>query len=112
MFLQFSTASFSGSVTKLADTLNEILVRLKSASSGGSSSSSGYQASRGISPHPTLLPFISSLAFRLHLLQPEHHAKIRKLERGDLTVSMAENKLMNVEALRKLSLAEWPHDYE
>ncbi len=108
--LQFSTAFFSGNASKLSDAINEIFVRLKSASSAGSSSS---QAARGgIAPTPTLLPLVSSLAFRLHLLQPEHHAKIKKLEMGELNIGISENKLMNVEALRKLSLADWPHDYE
>lgn len=100
--MQYATASFTGSVSKLAELFNEILTKLKSSSSqplrNGTASGS--------------LPFVASLAFRLHLLHPEHYSKISKLETGELAIGMSESKLMNVEAFRRLSLSEWPHDYE
>lgn len=89
------------------DVFNEMLIKLKSST--GQPSRGGLSAP---GPTPTPLPLIASLAFRLYLLHPEHHAKISKLETGEMCIGMAESKLMNVEALRRLSLSEWPHDYE
>ena len=107
LFLQCKTVLFSGGVGKLTELFAELLTKLKSSS--GQTTRGGLVNS---SPAPSLLPLVSSLTFRLHLLHPEYHHKISKLESGELGISMTESKLMNVEALRRLSLSEWPHDYE
>ena len=101
------TSSFSGSVSRLTDIFVEMLTKLKASTTQPTRAYLGSST-----PVPTLLPLVASLAFRLHLLHPEHYPKIRKLETGELGISMTESKLMNVEALRRLSLSEWPHDYE
>ena len=88
-----------------------MLVKMKSSASQPSTRG-GSGGSGGGSSTPSILPLISSLVFRLQLLHPDHHTKLRKLETGDLGIGMAESKLMNVEAIRKLSLCEWPHDYK
>lgn len=100
---QLSTASFSGSVGKLYEIFNEMLVKMRS--------STGQPSARASLTSP-VLPLISSLVFRLHLLHPEHHSKLRRLQMGEIGLGMAESKLMHVETLRNLSLSEWPHNYE
>lgn len=111
-FPQLSTLTFNGNVGKLYEHFNEMFVKMKSSASQPSSSRGGGSGSNGGSSTPSILPLISSLVFRLQLLHPDHHTKLRKLETGDLGIGMAESKMMNVEAIRKLSLCEWPHDYK
>ncbi len=83
-------------------------MKLKSSSGGAA----GHPSSSRKGPAPAILPLISLLTFRLHLLHPDH-AKLRKLQTGELGLGMNESKLMYVEALRRLSLSEWPHsNYE
>lgn len=108
------TASFSGSISKLTDIFTDLLTRMKSSSSSSSSGQGPRSVSGSAGGHPAapVLPLISALLFRLNLLHPDHHSKLARLEAGELAISTAESKLMHVEALRRISLADWPHDYQ
>ena len=100
--IQFATASFTGKVQALLDLFENLASKLK-ASLPSSNNSKNY-----VMALPAL-PLISSLALRLQLLHPENHNKLAKFEHGaELTTS--DTRLMHIEALRRLSLANWPHN--
>ncbi len=63
---------------------------------------------KGLSIKPSL-PLVAGLVLRLQLLHPDHWSKITKAEETVAAMGIADNSNVNVEALRRLSLAEWPH---
>lgn len=61
------------------------------------------------SPSPAL-PLVAAINVRLMLLRPDHTHLVRLEEGAEMTVN--ESKMMHCEAVRRLSLAKWPHkDY-
>lgn len=96
--MQFSTVCFSGPLNQLIGLFED----LNKLHTNDSSKSSGHPSS----------PLLSFLLLRLHLLDPEEGAKLLGLERGD-PMSSNDTRLMHIEAIRRLSLAGWPHwDYK
>ncbi len=94
---QFTTVCFSGPLGQLSSLFEDLS---KSLSTGDKSPG-----------HPAT-PLLFSLALKLHLLDPENGAAMLGFERGDV-LSSNEAHLMNIEAMRRLSLSGWPHrDYQ
>ena len=106
--MQCCTTIFKGSLGKLSELFNDMVVTRQKAPSSQSSKTSSSSSSS------SSLPLAARLAFRLHLLHSEQHAKISKIEKGELRVNVSNvnHNMMNVEGLRVLSLSDWPHNYE
>jgi len=71
----------------------------------------GAPGGKGLPLKSSLL--VAGLSLRSSLLHPEHRIKWVKGEESVLTLGITDTYDSNVEALRRLSLVEWPHmDYK
>ena len=98
-FSQFGTVTFSGQLSSLLSIFEGLVKR---ASDDSSSSMASKSAGNSCAP------LYSSILLRLQLLDPTEGRKLMGFERGDAP-SSNEARLMNVEAIRRLSLSGWPH---
>ena len=102
--VQASSCTFTGNIDKLYSMFSELHGILK----GQVTSTPG----KGLKTKPSL-PLIAGLAFRLLLLHPDHQSRLSKAEEMVVTTGIGDNNINHVEALRRLSLIDWPHtDYK
>lgn len=100
--MQWSTLSFTGAVKALSDLFDDLVSRMK-VPTKPLASATPSQASPA-------LPTVAAVCLRLQMLRPDQEQLV-KFERGE-EMTNSESKLMHCEALRRLSLAKWPHkDY-
>ena len=108
LFVQWKTVSFEGPVHQLFSLFNDLLSKMR-APRGGAAAPFGSHHSAGSSvattPSPTL-PIVAAICLRLQLLHPDHHAPLQHLQQGR---EVRDNKMVFSEAVRKLSLQNWPH---
>ena len=104
---QWSTITFEGTILKLYELFEDVFAKMKGSSQASAESQAqASSASAGSSP---ALPVISAIRLRLLLLKPDE--KLHRLELGG-TLDSDDVKLMYSEAMRRLSLQNWPHkDY-
>ena len=117
--LQWKTVCFKGPVQELSSLFEDMLAKMRSPRSGaGAGSALGYHppglssssssSATSFSPSPAL-PLVAAISLRLRLLHPDQRSALEALQGGG---EVKDNKMVYCEAVRRLSLAKWPHkDY-
>ena len=99
--------SFEGPVQQLLSLFDDLLSKMRTYRGGAATpfGSHNSSASSVTTPSPAL-PVVAAIYLRLRLLHPDHCTSLLQLQKGR---DIRDNKMVFSEAVRKLSLQNWPH---
>ena len=100
--------SFEGPVQQLLSFFDDLLSKMRTSRGGAATpfGSHNSSASSMTTPSSPALPVVAAICLRLRLLHPDHCTSLLQLQKGR---DIRDNKMVFSEAVRKLSLQNWPH---
>ena len=102
--------SFEGPVQQLLSLFDDLLSKMRTFRGSAATPFGSHHPPASSVPTPSpALPMVAAICLRLRLLHPDHYTSLLQLQEGR---EVRDNKMVFSEAVRKLSLQNWPHkDY-